>query len=683
MKKNHLLKKSGVVGIIVIFICASFVSSGYSEETTQVDSNIADVCELQENVVVTCYTFGFPGEPSQESTMSLDEAEFLYDKIKELQIEIVQDPLSDRTQQLQHEIITLADEHNLLPAGLSPEWLKSRLIQSSRPQHPRSTLPRLQGRASELFCNYISTGSGSSFPIIILPRLIPILLTPIPRLFVRWSTMDGITSCGGLRSGTGFIATGAQNGIALGFWGIGFSIFLPPVMAYGLLGYALFASVNAEEIELWPPNRPSVISDENPPSGTWNAPVSLSELSFRIEDADGDRMGYTVTTEPDIGSGSGNLKPNGVYTVPISDLEHDKPYRWTVEVTDGKETVEQQFSFITEGKPPFDPFAEGWQYRKEITIDHTKVAGDLTNFPVLVGTIDSDLSGKAQNDGDDILFMDGAGVATKLYHEIEGFDGSSGELVAWVNVPSVSGDDDTIFYMYYGNPSSSSQQFSEKVWDSDYEAVYHLIDKTSSNIEDSTINDNDGIKKSANNPVEEIGKIGNAQRFTEDYIDFTGLTSSAKSYTFSFWLKADRSTGDRSFWFDIEAGRLLFKWIDLSEDITLFDGGNHNYGDTPSANIWQHIVVVTDYNSDKSRLYLNGNQYGSELSYTAQNIGGTIKIGSRYEIHDGIDWFYWDGIIDETRISETVRSAKWIKTSYNNQNNPSSFLSFGPEETSP
>ena len=302
MKKNHFLKKVGVVGIIVIFIFASFVSNigGYSEESSQVDADAANVCELEENVVVTCSTFGFPGEPSQEITMSLSEAELLLDKIKELQIENARDPLSEKTQLLQHEIIALADEHNLLPAGLSVEILRSRLVPSQRSQHPRITLPYIQNRASELFCNYVSTGSGSSFPIIILPRLIPIFLTPIPRLFVRWSTMDGVTSCGGLRSGTGFIAIGPQNGIALGFWGIGFSIFLPPFMAYGLLGYALFASVNAQEIELWPPNNLPAISDVNPPNNEENIPISLSELSFRIEDADGEPMDYVVETSPDI-----------------------------------------------------------------------------------------------------------------------------------------------------------------------------------------------------------------------------------------------------------------------------------------------------------------------------------------------------------------------------------------------
>jgi len=189
MKKVNLLKKSGVVSIIVLFICASFVSNigGYSGETDQIDTDVADVCEPKENVVVTCRTFGFPGEPSQESTISLDEAEFLYDKIKELQIENARDPLSDKTQQLQHEIITLADEHNLLPAGLSVETLKSRFNPSWTIQNRRlGTLP-LPSKASELFCTFVSAGSGGVFPIIVLPRLIPIIMTPIPRLFMIWN----------------------------------------------------------------------------------------------------------------------------------------------------------------------------------------------------------------------------------------------------------------------------------------------------------------------------------------------------------------------------------------------------------------------------------------------------------------------------------------------------------------
>jgi len=38
------------------------------------------------------------------------------------------------------------------------------------------------------------------------------------------------------------------------------------------------------------------------------------------------------------------------------------------------------------------------------------------------------------------------------------------------------------------------------------------------------------------------------------------------------------------------------------------------------------------------------------------------------------------GSIDEVQISNIGRSSEWIKTSYNNQNNPSTFYSLGAQE---
>ncbi|UCH71583.1 MAG: hypothetical protein JSW62_04080, partial [Thermoplasmatales archaeon] len=43
----------------------------------------------------------------------------------------------------------------------------------------------------------------------------------------------------------------------------------------------------------------------------------------------------------------------------------------------------------------------------------------------------------------------------------------------------------------------------------------------------------------------------------------------------------------------------------------------------------------------------------------------------------------FDGKIDEFRTSDIERNQDWISTEYNNQNDPASFMSFGPEETGP
>lgn len=70
-------------------------------------------------------------------------------------------------------------------------------------------------------------------------------------------------------------------------------------------------------------------------------------------------------------------------------------------------------------------YSSSWNYRKTITIDSTKVAANLTDFPILINTTDTDLRDDAQEDGDDILFTSSDGT-TKLSHEIEKFDGSRG-----------------------------------------------------------------------------------------------------------------------------------------------------------------------------------------------------------------------------------------------------------------
>ena len=125
------------------------------------------------------------------------------------------------------------------------------------------------------------------------------------------------------------------------------------------------------------------------------------------------------------------------------------------------------------------------------------VAGPLNDFPILVSVTDPDLRDKAQSDGDDILFMLDSGISDMLYHEIEKYDSSKGELIAWVKIPSLSSSEDTTLFIYYGNPGVDSQQLPERVWLSHYVMVQHMNDVTSSSIEDSTIFDNDGIKKAS------------------------------------------------------------------------------------------------------------------------------------------------------------------------------------------
>ena len=88
-------------------------------------------------------------------------------------------------------------------------------------------------------------------------------------------------------------------------------------------------------------------------------------------------------------------------------------------------------------------YNDSWAYRKKITIDKTKVPSTLTNFPVLVQRTDLDWKDTshggsvARADGYDFVFTDADGI-TMLNYEVEKYTASTGELVAWVNLPSVS-----------------------------------------------------------------------------------------------------------------------------------------------------------------------------------------------------------------------------------------------------
>ena len=214
-------------------------------------------------------------------------------------------------------------------------------------------------------------------------------------------------------------------------------------------------------------------------------------------------------------------------------------YYWSVNCTNGAYWSNETFTFTTESAPgPW--WNTQWLYRKEIIIDHSKVAGNLINFPVSIQlSADDELALHAQSDGDDIVFTTYAG--SQLSHEIELFNESTGELVAWVNVTSLSSTEDTFLYLYYGNPTCSTQENPSGVWDDRYVAVWHMNDETTTTISDSTGNENTGTKKAVGEPIEIDGIVGWAQEFdaTDDYISVPHdamLNHGTANFTLSAWV---------------------------------------------------------------------------------------------------------------------------------------------------
>src|ERR1039458_7945720 len=138
-----------------------------------------------------------------------------------------------------------------------------------------------------------------------------------------------------------------------------------------------------------------------------------------------------------------------------------------------------------------------WLYRNPITIDHTKVSGvassTLSSFPVLFSVTDTQLKSTsngglvASSTGADILFTKSDGT-TLLDYEIESYASTTGQLIAWVNIPILSAVTDTTIYEYFGNASGPAETPGNitGTWDTNYKGVWHLPNGNSLSIVDST-----------------------------------------------------------------------------------------------------------------------------------------------------------------------------------------------------
>ena len=355
-------------------------------------------------------------------------------------------------------------------------------------------------------------------------------------------------------------------------------------------------------------------------------------------------------------------------------------------------------------------YDSNWQYRKALTIDSAQVPSDQTNFAVLISITDTDLAAGARSDGFDIVFTDSAGT-TKLDHEIESYSSGTGALVAWVRVPTLTSSANNTVYLYYGYASATDQQNAPGVWDANYVGVWHLDESPANGVaghDESTGNPTDGTPLNFNGAVGSrtngVGQIDGADELdgVDDRVDAgsDAVLDDLGPLTISAWVKPDtygasnaptvirKDSGSGS-------GRWLFgidNTAPESNSLEFLKGHTTTTLDVASATgvivigAWQQVVATWDGSVNVSGVHLYVN--GLETAYGATQAGVGTPISDAIEnvvfgaAGDGTSALH--GSIDEVHISNTVRSADWIQTEYNNQNSPGvgGFLaSIGSEET--
>ena len=335
-----------------------------------------------------------------------------------------------------------------------------------------------------------------------------------------------------------------------------------------------------------------------------------------------------------------------------------------------------------------------YNHKKEVTIANAKVAGNEDDFPVLIKITDTDLQGCLAN-GYDIKFYEST-ESTQLKHERVFFDNSTGELLAWVKIPSLSGSVDTVFYMYYEYPSETVDQADpENTWDDHYMMVQHMQAANWGATDDSTSNNNDADGESGDPTYQQTGKIRKCVDFDgSDYIRFGGAASlKPTNVTIEAWGKRDASVNARTFFqmpYD-DGGDWNAPYVayglhrSAAGAITMHvNHGGTYHGVTDGAALtvgeWYHLVGTFD--GSTITFYKNGSDvahedYSGDITYSGTPL---LLVGMR-SIPAAGEW--WIGGAEELRISDILRSANWISTEYESQNDPANFMGFGSEESPP
>lgn len=315
----------------------------------------------------------------------------------------------------------------------------------------------------------------------------------------------------------------------------------------------------------------------------------------------------------------------------------------------------------------------GWSARKKITFNNASSSANLTNFPVLV-KLDStriDYS-KVQDAGEDLRFVDPSDNTTVIAHEIESWN-EDGTSYVWVNVTQIDAFSTSDYiYMYYNNPEASDGQNATGVWESNFQAVWHLKEDPAvagaGGILDSTSNNNDGTDTGGMAAADQVtGTINGSLNFdpSGEYINVTdsaSLDTLSSNITVSAWINGDAFTGSYR--------RVIARnstptqrWYIENDGATpgrlLYFGGATGTTSTQTLQAGKWYYVTMTVNSSNETLYINGIRDSQGVGNATIATDGDIGIGA-----DADGTTSWDGKIDEVRLSNTVRSADWIEAEY-------------------
>src|SRR3989344_1191032 len=291
-----------------------------------------------------------------------------------------------------------------------------------------------------------------------------------------------------------------------------------------------------------------------------------------------------------------------------------------------------------------------------------------------------------------------------LKHEVEKWD-ETGTSTVWVKLPFLEAATTTQYiWMYYNNSATTtSGAATSSVWDTNFVGVWHLKEDPTSNscgglddICDSTSNSRHGAGTNLEAGDQTFGRINGSIDFdgtNESVVLGNDIFDSLTQGTISAFVRqdaADTSTiigndecNDSSgqFQFYISSSGDLSIWATQPSDIcsATIDAG---FAISTPTNF--HHVAFSD-NTSGNKFYTDGMQVtptyttgsaATDFFFDNVNAAGGYEIGGV----PGTDTEDFNGMIDELRVSDVVRSADWIQQEYRYGAASSTTHAFGSEE---
>jgi len=316
-----------------------------------------------------------------------------------------------------------------------------------------------------------------------------------------------------------------------------------------------------------------------------------------------------------------------------------------------------------------------WTHRRQITIQNTQLLGPVLKFPLLV-RLPTGITAA------ELRFL-AADHSTILPHEVDTADATG--ILAWVRIPDIQNTGAApVIWAYYGNAAATNTSSGTAVFGDTFVSVHHLGQTfgTDASGNGHTADAPTGGER----PAQTTGIVGLARDFdgSNDHLDLAGEAAYdfTTAFSASIWLKR-QDLGTVPYMAIITKGDSA--WRMHRDNLTQFAGFGTDES-TASLNLagttsiddgnWHHVAIVLG--NGKKRLYVDGQMDGMASAGAVNTNNFAVSFGQNAESNTGGKRF-WNGDLDEARISADARDAAWIFAEHHNVTAPT-FVQVGPDE---